>query len=170
MKRPLPLQLYYHIVKKDLGTISFYSSEIEICTHYFPIQSEKIVNIIYSPNQDTLHSRSNILGDDSILLKYLNPNLVVITTISPPEAAIDFYNPSIKSFNSSEVKQYSLLTLTFIDRVSGRIIHRVVHENGASPVHSLIIENNIMISYWNVKVSIFHVKTISVLHLNYYLG
>lgn len=46
----------------------------------------------------------------------------------------------------------STLFIHIIDIVSGKILHRVSHENVELPIRGVIIENFVLISYWNSKV------------------
>ena len=62
-----------------------------------------------------------ILGDDSLLLKYLNPNLITCAS----EAA-------------SEDKAF--VKIMVLDTVSGRIIHQQRHRHGSSPIHLTMFE------------------------------
>ena len=46
----------------------------------FDPSHEKIVNIAYPQRNEVIQSPSTVLGDDALLLKYLNPHLVVVVT------------------------------------------------------------------------------------------
>jgi hypothetical protein len=85
-------------------------------------------------------SRVSSLGDHSLLLKYLNPHTVAITTLS-------------------EVDRQ--LTLTLIDSVSLRILYRAALTQGEEPVHTVIIENFVVVTYWNTKAQRGEMSTIA---------
>jgi hypothetical protein len=129
--------------------------------------SEAIVDIAY-PTHDRVNSRFNVLGDDSVLLKYTNPNIVMVTTVSPPEASSD---PSIcdttptthGSPSDAAVAGMTIGTgigsagtckmkVTVIDTVSAKVVYRIVHENAVPPAHSTVVENTLVYTYWNTKV------------------
>jgi len=97
-------------------------------------------NIQYSSNNLDIVSgfkRAEVLGDDSILLKYINPGIKLIIS---------------KSFTVNNSSNYeAIVIITLIDAVSAKIIARINIEDAADPIHSNIIENNILISYWNLK-------------------
>ncbi|DAZ96461.1 TPA: hypothetical protein N0F65_006507 [Lagenidium giganteum] len=85
-----------------------------------------------------IDSAVTITGDDSLLLKYLNPNMFGFATVS--EEQVDGYK------GLSPVLHFTLL-----DSVSGRVIHRVRHVNGAGPIHVVQSENWVVYSFWNTK-------------------
>ena len=62
-----------------------------------------------------------ILGDDSLLLKYLNPNLITCAS----EAVSD---------------EKAFVKIMVLDTVSGRIVHQQRHRHGSSPIHLTMFE------------------------------
>lgn len=52
-----------------------------------------------------------------------------------------------------QVPEIVAVSVTLVDAVSGRIIKKLVHEWATLPVHCLIIENFVITTYWNSKVS-----------------
>lgn len=58
------------------------------------------------------------------------------------------------STNAEKDESDSTLFINIIDVVSGKILHRVSHENVESPIRGVIIENFVLVSYWNGKVMI----------------
>jgi len=69
-----------------------------------------------------------IRSDLSLLVKYLNPNMLMFATLNP---AGD-------------------LLVNVVDGVSGRILKRFSHKNCKGPVHSVLFDNTLIYSYWNV--------------------
>eukprot|EP00956_Cyclotella_meneghiniana_P020747 scaffold37054_cov72-Cyclotella_meneghiniana.AAC.2 len=78
----------------------------------FDPSHEKIVNIAYPQRNEVIQSPSTVLGDDALLLKYLNPHLVVVVTEATKsflaevtsESGTDgesFYNALASADNSS---------------------------------------------------------------------
>ncbi|KAL7531389.1 hypothetical protein ACHAXR_004009 [Thalassiosira sp. AJA248-18] len=49
-------------------------------TTIFDPSQEKIVNVAYPRRGEVIQSPSTVLGDDALLLKYLNPHLIVVVT------------------------------------------------------------------------------------------
>lgn len=128
-------------------------------TALFDPSQEKIVNVAYPQRGEVVQSPSTVLGDDALLLKYLNPHLVVVVTEATKsflaeistEAGGDesFYNAlSTGDISTSGQKRKPLgaskpgeappsaantvvpsLFVTLIDSVSGEILHRVSHSH-----------------------------------------
>lgn len=103
----------------------------------FDPQAERIASIAYPNYQDTIDSTYSILGDDSVLLKYLNPHMSAVVTLS------------LSTVSSS---QEDMMFVSLIDTITGKIIMRIEQENAAAPIHSLIMENHVVVTYWNSKV------------------
>lgn len=139
-----------------------------VATAVFPTEFETIVDVTYRNSRDVVNSRSAILGDDSVLLKYLNPNVVLITTISPPAAAAAEYSSGVSSsasaatasgdVDSTEATSITVaepeMALTLVDTVTGKIIKRITLESAVRPVHNVFVENAIVTTYWNNKASV----------------
>lgn len=157
--------LYAHKIDKKLGFITTMKiqqdSEVAIVigeTHFDP-KMEKIVNVVYPQRNEVVQSPSTILGDDSLLLKYLNPHMCVVVT-EATEGLIDelekeddtFYNAlsGSKSGSGNEKKQKKkplgvtkpgedaapviktptpTLFINVVDTVSGQVLHRVSHSH-----------------------------------------
>jgi hypothetical protein len=125
-----------------------------VSTTGFSPAVETIVAVTYLNPADTIHSRVSILGDDSVLLKYINQNAVLVSTIGPPQAAReDYYDDA----SNSDVASY--LALTLVDAISGNIIKRIVHEAAVRPVNVVMVENMIVATYWNSKARRAEVST-----------
>jgi hypothetical protein len=83
-------------------------------------------------------SRTTILGDDNVLLNYINPNLMVVCTLA----------------QSSEAPEDSKLYVNLVDVISGKLLHRIVHDNAVGPVRGVIVDNFVLVAFWNNKVII----------------
>ena len=57
----------------------------EVARALFDSNEERILSVHYPRAGDRVNSRSHVLGDDSVLLKYLNPHMAVLVTASPPQ-------------------------------------------------------------------------------------
>ena len=53
---------------------------VTVGTALFDPSQEKIVNVAYPQRGEVIQSPSTVLGDDALLLKYLNPHLAVVVT------------------------------------------------------------------------------------------
>ena len=82
-----------------------------IGTTVFDPSQEKIFNVVYPRRGEVIQSPSTVLGDESLLLKYLNPHLVVVVTEATPT-----YFSKIKSGSDAdklnEDSFYDLLSTT----------------------------------------------------------
>jgi len=113
------------VVGKPVATVSFQRNV------------EAVIDVTYPNVHDKIISKSSIRGDDSVLLKYLNPNMIAITAA--------MYSPT------SDEPEIVAVSVTLVDAVSGRIVTKLVHEWATLPVHCLIIENFVITTYWNSK-------------------
>ena len=117
---------------------------------------DRVVAVAYPAPHEKVTSRAYVLGDKSLLLKYLNPNLVVVVTEcfesqpSAGEGAVEV---------SEEDTGVAHLVVSALDTVTGRVIYRyeIAHGGPVSPsgrAHSVrteIIEHAIIVTYWNYK-------------------
>ncbi|GLD92016.1 hypothetical protein PINS_up000549 [Pythium insidiosum] len=85
-----------------------------------------------------IDSSVTITGDDSLLLKYLNPHMFGLATLATETV-------------EGGQKSSSVLYMSLVDAVSGRIIHRVRHVHGSEPVRMVQSENWVVYSFWNSK-------------------
>ncbi|CAK4661838.1 hypothetical protein LEN26_005748 [Aphanomyces euteiches] len=91
--------------------------------------NERIVAQSSQPDHLAIDSAVTILGDDSLLLKYLNPHLFGVATLD----------------------EQNVLYVSLVDGVSGRIVHRVKHRDAAEPVQMVQSENWLVYSFWSTK-------------------
>ncbi|CAG8580961.1 4772_t:CDS:10 [Paraglomus occultum] len=101
----------------------------EIWSITFP--SETIASVGQRPLHEKVSSLGRVLGDRSVLYKYLNPHLVAIAT-----------------FSSTDPKS---LSIYLIDIVKGSILYHAVHAN-VSPIHRVFliqVENYILYHFWS---------------------
>ncbi|KAL3781363.1 hypothetical protein HJC23_013447 [Cyclotella cryptica] len=94
----------------ELGSKAF--KLVTVGTALFDPSQEKIVNVAHPQRGEVIQSPSTVLGDDALLLKYLNPHLVVVVTeatksflaeISPvSEGGNEIENSFYKSLTTSD--------------------------------------------------------------------
>ncbi|RMX69679.1 hypothetical protein KXD40_006786 [Peronospora effusa] len=101
-------------------------------------REEQVIATSHHHDHSVVDSAVTITGDDSLLIKYLNPNLFGLATIAT-EAS------------ESNNEATSVLHVSLIDSVAGRIIHRLRHPHATGPVRMVQSENWLVYSYWNYK-------------------
>ncbi|KAH0538699.1 hypothetical protein FGG08_004716 [Glutinoglossum americanum] len=96
---------------------------------FAPSAGERIAELTVRPFHDPVASIGRVLGDRSVMYKYLNPNLLLITTVSDAK--------------------YSA-TLTLLDSVSGNILYTTTHHgvDTTRPIVSALSENWFIYSFW----------------------
>lgn len=134
----------------------------------FP-KDETVITVAKHPHE-AVNSPVKILGDDSLLLKYLNPHLLAVATLIHEEVAkgpaADVGSTSDDSGDTSDTSgivhiggqsaqpqatKGSQIVVYLIDTITGRIIHRVLHPQASGPVYLVQTENWVVYSYWNQK-------------------
>ncbi|OJD21530.1 hypothetical protein ACJ73_07129 [Blastomyces percursus] len=94
---------------------------------FLPAQSEKLINAIARPSHDPVASIGKVLGDRSVLYKYLNPNLALITAAGDSTAS--FY---------------------LLDAISGQVLHSITQTgvDTNQPIATALSENWFSYSLW----------------------
>lgn len=116
---------------------------------------ETVVATAYPSRDDIAHMPCSVLGDESLLLKYINPHIAVVMTAGTANAV----DPLVKSSRKKDGKRKPTgagdstvdsgdenvpnLFVNVVDTVSGRVLHRVSHANALlSPKPSIVISEN----------------------------
>jgi len=94
-----------------------------------------------------------MIGDDKVLVRYLNPNMVAIVTGGIGPVRVVQNTSSTESVTT--VSEVYSLHLSIVDSVSSKVIYRTNIEDAESPVSISIVENSIVTTYWNAKVFLF---------------
>ncbi|KAG9230154.1 hypothetical protein BJ875DRAFT_472969 [Amylocarpus encephaloides] len=95
-----------------------------------PPEGQKIVDVISRPtNYDPVASIGRVLGDRTVLYKYLNTNIALVTATSAHDSTATFY---------------------LIDTISGGVLHSATHAgvDTTQPIASVITENWFIYSLW----------------------
>ncbi|KAI4263201.1 MAG: hypothetical protein L6R42_001641 [Xanthoria sp. 1 TBL-2021] len=89
---------------------------------FVPRPNEKLITLATRPSNDPVASIGKALGDRNVLYKFLNPNLLVIGTVTTDTSLASFY---------------------ILDSVSGLIVHTLTHPNvdANQPIASTLSEN-----------------------------
>lgn len=127
------LEPIYLAVQDNVGTAKGLkvtgSGKPEQTWTFTPPTSELIASISTRPAHDPVASIGKVLGDRSVMYKYLNPHLISIVTANPTG---------------------STASIHLIDSVSGAVLYTTTH-NGvdtSKPIISTIAENWIVYSYY----------------------
>jgi hypothetical protein len=161
--------LFTHVVSQETGI--FRSMKVNVSANgygnvdivgetVFDPKMERIVNIAYPQRNEVIQSPFTILGDDSLVLKYLNPHLCVIITEATFPYMEELEMNSSKLFealnsldserlktkkkplgvtkageeSSKSPKQASIIPTLFVnlvDTVSGQVLHRTSHSHAS---------------------------------------
>ncbi|XP_001359799.2 ER membrane protein complex subunit 1 isoform X1 [Drosophila pseudoobscura] len=133
-------QLEGYFVKYAGGKLS--------CTHIWNARlgghhSEQQIIAVAGKNPiEHVHSQGRVLGDRSVLYKYINPNLVAFVTQAP------------------DATHKSVLNLYLVDVVSGSVIFSMTHRKVRAPLSIVHSENWLAYSYFNEKVRRTEITTI----------
>ncbi|KAK9765069.1 hypothetical protein K7432_006895 [Basidiobolus ranarum] len=99
----------------------------------FP-KGETVVAVGEKPSYEKVASLGRVLGNRSVLYKYLNPHVVPVVTFGVKE-------------------NVPVISMYLIDRVKGTILHHAVHIGGiasvAHPVHIVHCENWVVYHFWS---------------------
>ncbi|CAG8977268.1 hypothetical protein HYALB_00009366 [Hymenoscyphus albidus] len=124
------------VVKGDAGEVKGLkfmprgSQSSPVITWTFtPPTDQVITNVVSRPAHDPVASIGRVLGDRTVLYKYLNPNVVLVTAISNEKSTATFY---------------------LLDTISGDILYSATHEgvDTKQPIASALTENWFSYSLW----------------------
>jgi len=91
-------------------------------------------------------NRVTVLGDDSLLLKYINPHIIAVASIERETERNMTWQGASSTFSPS-------LSLTLFDTVSARIVYRIsIRDGGCGPISLKLLDHRVFLSYWNCKV------------------
>jgi len=181
--------MYSHIIDKKTNTVRSMKIDANKKISKYPLapfaigkinfgSGEEIVSVAYPTRDEVIQSPCNILGDDSLLLKYINPHMAVVVTVtkvvpsggllSVLEAqepgtikkgqrtplGVDLVAETQASEKTGTKEKPPNLFINVIDTVSAKVLYRASHKD-ASPVGHvpvLINENRwVIYSYFNSK-------------------
>ena len=163
VKQRLP-QIFFHEVDKVSQLVRGFRLVVDdadkdsySCEQTWQIvlpEGERIDSVEQRSTEDQIFSPFYVTGKHNVLFKYLNPNLLLVSTIS--EATPFFKSRLSQQESGSSVHLYA------IDAVTGRVVYHVAHPNSAGPTHLVLSENWVAHSYWSTR----HLRTeLSVLEL-----
>ena len=96
---------------------------------FVPPSGQKVIEATARPAHDPVASIGKVLGNRSVLYKYLNPNLALITAVNEKTNTASFY---------------------LLDGVSGKLLHATTQAgvDSTQPIASVISENWLAYSFW----------------------
>lgn len=100
---------------------------------------QTITNVLPKRASEVVHSQGRVLGDRSVLYKYLNPNLAVVTA--------EGEEPSLPSQKTPS----NFLNVYLIDLISGNIVFHATHRRVRGPVHVVHSENWVVYNFYSQK-------------------
>jgi len=138
---------------------------------------EQILKVAYPLRHEDVQSMSTILGDNSLLLKYINPHMAVVVTVlsdkehqtatkvaltlekegnGKPKKPVGAGEPGSSTISQPYQQGTDDLPNMFVnlvDTVSGRVLYRHSHSNvdGDKKVSVVISENWVIYTYVNAK-------------------
>uniref|UniRef100_A0A3P8T7Z9 ER membrane protein complex subunit 1 n=1 Tax=Amphiprion percula TaxID=161767 RepID=A0A3P8T7Z9_AMPPE len=131
--------IFFYLVDSSQGRLSGFRLRTDLSTEQIweviiPPEVQKIVSVKGKRPNEHVHSQGRVMGDRSVLYKYLNPNLLAVVTEST-----DLH------------QERSFIGILLIDGVTGRIIHEAVQRKARGPVHVVHSENWVVYEYWSTK-------------------
>jgi len=132
---------YMYVTDSSTGLMKGYSMQAAggqlLANQLWQVDLQKdtqtITNVVAKRATETVHSQGLVLGDRSVLYKYLNPNLVVVTA--------EGFDSQMKAF----------LNVYLVDGVSGAVVSHFNHKRAMGPVHVIHSENWVVYNYWHQK-------------------
>ncbi|XP_056128948.1 ER membrane protein complex subunit 1 [Lampris incognitus] len=131
--------IFFYLIDSSQGRLSGYRLRTDLSTELIwevvvPTEVQRIVSVKGKRPNEHVHSQGRVMGDRSVLYKYLNPNLLAVVTEST-----DLH------------QERSFVGILLIDGVTGRIIHEAVQRKARGPVHLVHSENWVVYEYWSTK-------------------
>jgi len=128
--------------------------------------NEKFVSFASVSKNDIISSAAKGLGDLSVLVKHINPNLIAVASLLDyPSSTNDNNNNDDEDddeITNTKSNLKSGLRVSLVDSVSGFIIKRFFHLGGKGPVHMIRYENILVYSYWNSQSIRTEVSAVSI--------
>ncbi|XP_062611133.1 ER membrane protein complex subunit 1-like isoform X1 [Saccostrea cucullata] len=101
-------------------------------------KQQTITQVMGKRPQEQVHSQGRVLGDRSVLYKYLNPNLVVVVT----EGEIQ---------EQSQKGPSNFINMYLLDSVTGHMVFHCSHKRAKGPVTVVHSENWVLYNYFSQK-------------------
>ena len=121
----------------------------------------EIARVAAPPAEEAVFSPARTIGDDSLLMKYLNPNLIAVATTARAPAAAGGATATAAAAaaegrgegegegEGGEESSAQGVEVFLVDATTGRVLNRVSHATGTGPVHLLRSENWCIYSFFD---------------------
>ncbi|XP_030078280.1 ER membrane protein complex subunit 1 [Microcaecilia unicolor] len=131
--------VFFYLVDSEQGRLTGFRLHKDLTTEEMwdvtiPTDLQRIVCVKGKRANEHVHSQGRVMGDRSVLYKYLNPNLLTVLTES-----------------TDTHPERTFIGIYLFDGVTGRIIHSSVQRKAKGPVHIVHSENWVVYQYWNTK-------------------
>ena len=176
-----PNGLYTHKIDKDANSVNSYRViDTQAGFSVVPVgmasfEGEQIVEVAYPMRNEDVQTMSTILGDNSLLLKYINPHMAVVVTMlsdTEDQSTTDVAKAIEKESSQSKKRkpagagapgssttgqqpgeELPNMFVNLVDTVSGRVLYRHSHSyvDPSKKVSVVVSENWVVYSYSNVK-------------------
>jgi len=145
--------VFWHDVDRSTNTLTGYSMRAQgdgfaseqTWQMTFPA-SETIDDVAARSLEDTIYSPTHITGMHEVMYKYLNPNLVAVSTVSQH---VPFFKGS-KAGTTGSLSNPSV-HLYCIDTITGHVLYHVAHPSTMGPTNIALSENWVVHTYWNER-------------------
>lgn len=94
---------------------------------------QPIIKVATKQPQEHVHSQGRVMGDRSVLYKYINPNLAAVFT------------------EGHDSVQKSFCNIYLLDTITGLIVYSASHKRCKTPLHVVHSENWVVYSFYNDK-------------------
>ncbi|OWF43072.1 ER membrane protein complex subunit 1-like [Mizuhopecten yessoensis] len=138
--------LFMYVADTQTGFLKGFKAKLHdkdiIADNVWTINLQKkqqiITNVVGKRVLEQVHSQGRVLGDRSVLYKYMNPNLVVVTTEGEEASSLT------KGSNN-------FVNIYLIDSITGHIVFHASHRKTKGPVNVVHVENWVVYDYFNQK-------------------
>ncbi|XP_071146157.1 ER membrane protein complex subunit 1-like isoform X1 [Mytilus edulis] len=148
--------LYMMVVDLDTGMLNGYRvgkdlKGEKVWNVNLQKKQQIIKDVVFKRYNEHVHSQGRVLGDRSVLYKYINPNLAVVVAEGEDTSS-----------SSQKTGPGNFVNIYLIDSVKGHIVFHGNHRRAKGPVHIIHSENWVVYDYYNQKS---RRKEVSVLEL-----
>nr|XP_033778407.1 ER membrane protein complex subunit 1 isoform X2 [Geotrypetes seraphini] len=131
--------VFFYLVDSDQGRLTGFRLHKDLTTEEMwdvtiATELQRVTCVKGKRASEHVHSQGRVMGDRSVLYKYLNPNLLAVVTEST-----DMH------------PERTFIGIHLFDGVTGRIIHSSIQRKAKGPVHIVHSENWVVYQYWNTK-------------------
>jgi outer membrane protein assembly factor BamB len=151
-------EFFWHDVDKAANTVTGYRV-VEKGDKFFSEQlwqvsfpsSERIDAIAARSLEETIFSPMHVTGNHDVMRKYINPNLLAISTVSDH---VPFFKGTKAGSTGTSATNPSV-HMYCVDTITGHVLYHVAHPQSTGPTHLALSENWAVHTYWSDR----HLRT-----------